>query len=61
MTSAVKLVFVCTPNNPTGQPIPATSVERLAQALEGRALLIVAEAYVEFADAPSMAGLIDRY
>ncbi|AND68222.1 histidinol-phosphate aminotransferase [Dyella thiooxydans] len=61
MTPAVKLVFVCTPNNPTGQLIPAASVERLAKALEGRALLIVDEAYVEFADAPSMAGLIDRY
>lgn len=61
MTPAVKLVFVCTPNNPTGQLIPASSIERLAQALAGRALLIVDEAYVEFADAPSFVSLIDRY
>ena len=61
MTPAVKLVFVCTPNNPTGRPIPAATIERLAQALEGRALLVVDEAYVEFADTPSLAGLIDRH
>ena len=61
MTPAVKLVFVCTPNNPTGQVVPRADVERLAQALQGRALLVVDEAYVEFSDAPSMGDLIDRY
>ena len=61
VTAAVKLVFVCTPNNPTGRTIPPSAIERLAQALAGRALLIVDEAYVEFADAPSMAALIDRH
>ena len=61
VTSAVKLVFICTPNNPTGQLVPRASVERLAQALVGRALLVVDEAYVEFADAGSVADLLDRY
>ena len=61
MTPAVKLVFVCTPNNPTGQAIAAAEVERLAQALVGRALLVIDEAYVEFADAPSLAALVDRH
>ncbi len=61
VTPAVKLVFICTPNNPTGQVVPRASVEHLAQALAGRALLVVDEAYIEFADAASMADLIDRY
>ncbi|WP_027485648.1 histidinol-phosphate transaminase [Rhodanobacter sp. OR87] len=61
LTPAVKLVFVCTPNNPTGQPVPRTELERLVQALAGRALLVVDEAYVEFADEGSVADLIDRY
>jgi histidinol-phosphate aminotransferase len=61
VTPAVKLVFICTPNNPTGQLVPRASVERLAQALAGRALLVVDEAYIEFADAASVAGLIERY
>lgn len=61
LTPAVKLVFVCSPNNPTGQPVPRADIERLAQALTGRALLVVDEAYVEFADEGSVADLIDRY
>jgi histidinol-phosphate aminotransferase len=61
LTPAVKLVFVCTPNNPAGQLVPRAAVERLAQALSGRALLVVDEAYVEFSDAGSVADLIDRH
>ena len=61
LTPAVKLVFVCTPNNPTGQLIAPAQLERLAQALAGRALLVVDEAYLEFADAASAATLLDRH
>jgi histidinol-phosphate aminotransferase len=61
LTPAVKLVFICTPNNPTGQCVPRASVERLAQALADRALLVVDEAYVEFAETGSVAELVDRY
>jgi len=61
VTPAVKLVFVCAPNNPTGQLVPRTAIERLARELAGRALLVVDEAYIEFADAASAADLIDRY
>lgn len=61
LTPAVKLVFVCTPNNPTGQLVPLRDVTRLAQALAGRALLVVDEAYIEFSDAPSAAPLIDQF
>ncbi|MFN9793358.1 MAG: histidinol-phosphate transaminase [Pseudomonadota bacterium] len=50
-----KIVYVCTPNNPTGDLVPAADVRRLAAALEGRALVVVDEAYAEFADAPSFA------
>lgn len=54
-TPNVKLVFLCSPNNPTGNLIPEAVLLRLAQALEGRALLVIDEAYLEFAAAPSMA------
>lgn len=50
MTPAVKLVFVCSPNNPAGAGVPRADILRLAAALEGQALLVVDEAYVEFAD-----------
>ncbi len=61
VTPAVKLIFVCTPNNPSGQCVPRQSIERLLQALDGRALLVVDEAYIEFAYERSVADLIDRY
>src|SRR6185312_14434544 len=61
LTPAVTLVFVCTPNNPAGQAVPRAALERLARALSDRALLVVDEAYVEFADDGSIADLIDRY
>ena len=61
ITPAVKLVFVCTPNNPSGQCVPRESIERLLQWLDGRALLVVDEAYIEFAFERSVADLIDRY
>jgi histidinol-phosphate aminotransferase len=54
VTDEVKLVFLCTPNNPTGNPLPAASIERIAARLEGRALVVVDEAYLEFGDAPSL-------
>jgi histidinol-phosphate aminotransferase len=61
MNPSVKLVFVCTPNNPAGRAVPRAAIERLVRALSGRALLVVDEAYVEFADEPGVADLIDRH
>jgi histidinol-phosphate aminotransferase len=57
----VKLVFLCSPNNPTGNRLDRRGILELAAELEGRALLVVDEAYVEFADAPSLAaGISER-
>ncbi len=61
LTPAVKLVFLCSPNNPTGGLVPLRVIERLARALAGRALLIVDEAYMEFADTPGAITLLGRY
>ncbi len=54
MTPAVKLVYLCSPNNPTGNRIDRAHIIELAAALAGRALLVVDEAYVEFSGAPSL-------
>jgi histidinol-phosphate aminotransferase len=56
--AAVKLVFLCSPNNPTGNRLDSAAILALAKSLEGRALVVVDEAYVEFADAPSLIGEI---
>jgi histidinol-phosphate aminotransferase len=54
-TKAVKLVFLCSPNSPTGNLISEESVLRLASQLKRRALLVVDEAYIEFAGVESLA------
>jgi histidinol-phosphate aminotransferase len=55
-----KLVVVCSPNNPTGTLYHDT-LAFLADRLRGRALVLVDEAYVEFAGVTSASALIDRY
>ena len=57
----VKLVFLCTPNNPTGGLVPLPAIERIARALAQRALVVVDEAYIEFADAPSAVTLLAKH
>ncbi|WP_448100822.1 histidinol-phosphate transaminase [Luteibacter jiangsuensis] len=61
VTPPVKLVFVCTPNNPTGNVVPADVLAQLARELAGQAVLVVDEAYAEFSGLPSAATLIDTY
>ncbi|GGA43908.1 histidinol-phosphate transaminase [Dyella nitratireducens] len=61
ITPAVKLVFLCTPNNPSGKSMSLADIEQVAQALVGKALLVVDEAYIEFSDQTSAIELIDRY
>ena len=57
----VKLVFLCSPNNPTGNLIPLATIERIAAALTERAIVVVDEAYIEFAGTLSAATLLDRH
>ncbi|MGY6586839.1 MAG: histidinol-phosphate transaminase [Wenzhouxiangella sp.] len=51
---ACKLVFLCSPNNPTGNQIPVDTVIELARARREQGLVIIDEAYIEFADQPSL-------
>jgi histidinol-phosphate aminotransferase len=60
VTPNVKLVFLCTPNNPTGNSIAQSDILRLAAALAGRALLVIDEAY-DFSAAPSCATLLGSH
>ena len=57
-TAAVKLVFLCSPNNPTGNLLEEAAILRIARRLAGRALVVIDEAYVEFAGRPSLARLV---
>lgn len=53
------VVFVTSPNNPTGHSIPGADLERILEAAPG--IVVVDEAYGEFSSAPSAIGLIDRF
>jgi histidinol-phosphate aminotransferase len=56
----VKLVFLCSPNNPTGNLLSEESILRIAAALKTRALVVVDEAYVEFAGRPPLVRHLSR-
>jgi histidinol-phosphate aminotransferase len=60
-TETVRLVFLCSPNNPTGNLMDEDTVLALARELGGRALVVVDEAYIEFSAAASLAARIAEY
>lgn len=53
------LLFVTSPNNPTGGSIAPQDTRQLVQA--GRGIVVVDEAYAEFSDRPSAVSLIDEF
>lgn len=57
----VKLVFLCSPGNPTGNRLERAAVLALLRALEGRALVVVDEAYIEFCDEPSLTTALEAH
>jgi histidinol-phosphate aminotransferase len=57
-TAAVKLIFLCSPNNPTGNLLDEAAIVRVARRLAGSALVVIDEAYIEFAARPSLARLV---
>jgi histidinol-phosphate aminotransferase len=54
------LVFVTSPNNPSGQSVPLDDLRRLLDAMD-TGILILDEAYGEFSSQPSGVGLIAEY
>ncbi len=47
-TDTDRLVFVCSPNNPTGNLLAQSDIARLADGLRGRGCLVLDAAYAEF-------------
>jgi histidinol-phosphate aminotransferase len=61
LAQGAKIVFLCSPANPTGAAIPLADIEALLVKLQGRALVVVDEAYGEFSGVPSALALRARY
>lgn len=57
---AVTLIFLCSPNNPTGRSIAWNDIATICRSVATTALVVVDEAYVEFADAPSCTARVDE-
>lgn len=59
--AAVRLVFLTSPNNPTGDLVGQAQLEAVLNTCADSALVVLDEAYIEFCDAESAIGLIRRY
>jgi histidinol-phosphate aminotransferase len=53
------MVFLCSPNNPTGNSLDLKVMKELLNALH--TLVVVDEAYIDFSQQESMISMIDRY
>lgn len=54
-----KAVFVCSPNNPTGNSLNRAAVERILKSFAG--VVVVDEAYIDFSSQPTFLHLLNEY
>lgn len=54
-----KIIFICSPNNPTGNAFATEKIERVVKEFEG--IVIVDEAYSEFSSQKPMRQMIAKY
>lgn len=54
-----KIVVICNPNNPTGTYVPIGELEAFADTLPEDVLLVMDEAYMEFATEPDCCSMVD--
>ncbi|MBO6516240.1 MAG: histidinol-phosphate transaminase [Bacteroidia bacterium] len=52
------LLFICSPNNPTGTVHTLESIQEIAENFDG--LVVVDEAYIDFSDSPSAINLLNE-
>ena len=60
-SSPPKLVFVCSPNNPTGASVPMEEMADICEMFAGKSLVVIDEAYHEFSDSGDFSALAARY
>ncbi|WP_136481085.1 histidinol-phosphate transaminase [Cognatitamlana onchidii] len=54
-----KLLFLCSPNNPTGNSFKAKSIERLIKEFKG--IVVIDEAYIDFSNEESWASRLEEF
>lgn len=55
----LKLIFICSPNNPTANSMNNDDVEYIIAKFKG--IVLIDEAYIDFSEKPSFIRLVDRY
>jgi histidinol-phosphate aminotransferase len=55
----LKLIFICSPNNPTGNSMDSATIEYIFQNFKG--IVVLDEAYSDFSEKPSFKKMVDRY
>ncbi|CAG9296768.1 histidinol-phosphate transaminase [Celerinatantimonas diazotrophica] len=56
-----KIIFICSPNNPTGNLVSIAALRTLAQAQQNKAIIAIDEAYIEFSPQASASALINEF
>ena len=59
VTTNTKLIFICSPNNPTGTSISIEQLKAIATNFDG--IVVVDEAYIDFSKKQSVIELINEY
>lgn len=54
-----KIIWICSPNNPTGNDVSLEKIEIILKAFQG--LVVVDEAYIDFADRPSFIEKLNEF
>ena len=54
-----RLMFICSPNNPTGNSFPEEQIKDILERFGG--MVVLDEAYIDFSVRPSLVSLISRY
>lgn len=57
--SKTRLMFICSPNNPTGNSFPVEQIEDILERFGG--VVVLDEAYIDFSVRPSLTSLVRRY
>ncbi len=58
---SVKVIFVCSPNNPTGNLVNRDDIVSLLEMTKDRAIVVMDEAYIDFCPEASTKDLLDQY
>lgn len=59
--SGVKVIYVCSPNNPTGNLLNPADIRQLLDITKDKAIVVVDEAYIEFCPQASVVSWLSDY